>query len=182
MNLADIRKRLDRAIASGEYCAIDRNIEDSETIDCFVLGVGKECVLIQNVEDFHLDGYSIILVANIKSIYMNKFDRFRRSIMKKEGVLDNHGIEYDVDLTSIKESLRSLKQKRKLLIVALEKPEDDGFAIGKILRLNKHTMAFRAFNGLGRWEDGHLRAEYTAITRIGFDQEYIEFYSRHLRE
>ena len=162
------------------YVAIERDNLDSGNIRGFILALSNNLVLLQNVVDFHLDGYSIIRRRDITHVWHNEFERYYKKILKKEGLLDKVGLQETISLNNWPSVFHSLKRIGKNIIIEKEFPDVYKFLIGKIIRINKKHVNIRYFDANGKWERGFRYAPYEEITRVQFENEYIKVFSKYL--
>ena|SRR5688572_28635287 len=66
----------------------------------YVVDFSKSFVLLQETDDFQLDGYSIFPVRSIAEIQSKTSDRHYDRIMHLEGVTDDVSNKHKIDLTS----------------------------------------------------------------------------------
>jgi hypothetical protein len=145
-----------------------------------LLDISDKWILIQNISEFHLDGYSIIRKTDINKIRYDERDKYFEEILKKEGVDNKVSKKYKINLTNLSTIFESLKKIKLNIIVECENKKDDIFAIGKITQINKDSIAMHHFDACGKWAKKSKVIYYSKITTIGFDQEYINIFSRHL--
>ena len=87
-------------IAKKDFVKIERTVTDgSADINGFILGMCKDFLLIQQDEEFYLNGFAIIRKDEFDSIRCNKFDKAYKRILKGEGIFGaDYGIKKRINL------------------------------------------------------------------------------------
>lgn len=159
---------------------LDRDIQNTDPIHGFLLSMSHRLLLLHNLDDFHLDGYSIIRRGDISDIRYSKFERYLEKMLKAEGVCQQVGLQDQIRLDDWPSVFRSLKHIGHNVIVESEDPDIDEFAIGKIVRISKKSLTMYDFDATGRWYKESWHAPYKDITKVKFDSEYIQIFSKYL--
>lgn len=159
---------------------VQRNLEDVENVEGFVLAVGEQLVLLHVVDDFHLDGYRIIPRSHVERARHSSLERYRAAIFRAEKVLPKVGFDGDLSLSDWNAAFKSLKALAEPVIVEDEREESEEFVIGRIERVNKKSAAIRGFDALGRWDDETTRFKYEDVTSLTFGSEYVTTYTKYL--
>lgn len=147
----------------------------------YILDFSDDLVLIHESDDFKIDGYSIIPFGQIKNARFNKSDKYFDMMLKSELIANKAGIDYKVDLNNWKSAFKSLKAHNKNIIVECEQPEIDTFTIGPIEKVKSKSLDVLCFDAEGYLDDEPTSIDYASITYVGFDREYINVFSKHLR-
>ncbi len=171
---------LDKRAQARALVTLQRNLDGVETVEGFVLAVGKELVLLHVVDDFHLDGYRIVPRSQVERARHSAVERYRAAILRAEKVLGRIGIEGEIDLTDWNATFKSLKARGENVIVEDEREESEEFVIGRIERVNKKSAAIRGFDALGRWDAETTRFKYVDVTSVTFGGEYVTTFTKYL--
>jgi hypothetical protein len=147
----------------------------------FVLAVSPELVLIRNAVDFTIDGYSVIRISDITSYRSGRYERFIEKIYREEGWMGEIGESPSVDITNLRSLLHSLMGSGKNIIVECERPGDDAFYIGKPVGVTKAGVSMRCFDALGQWDSSSQQIVYDQITKVRFEEKYINIYTKYLK-
>lgn len=183
MHKTTVRKRLMKIIDTRKKVKISRPYPGEQSCHGFVLGMSKKWVLLLDFFDFTPMGYTAIRIADISSCRSGKYERKWEQMLAAEGILDQVGINYEIDLSSTHSLLESLQRRGQNLIVECECEVDsdrDAFFIGKIIKLGKRFIRFRHFDAIGNWERDVYRIPFQAITKIEFDTPYVNTFSKYL--
>lgn len=175
-------EKLQTVQAKRQYARIARSGVSQSADYHFVLDVGPKLVLLQDESSFRLDGYSIVNLADVTAVRSGRLERFSERMLKGEKIRPALP-PVRVDLTDWRTVLKSLQTSGKNLIIECEPGDEDldEFYIGRIEKLNKATVSFRHFDALGQWDDEPTTIRFRDITRVRFDERYIEVYSKHLK-
>lgn len=148
----------------------------------FILGLNSEFVLFQNCIDFVLNGYTVIKISDITSLRSSEHERLFEKILKGEGTLDEVGIPYDVNLDSWQSLLQGLKEMNKNVMIECEvgDEDEDDFFIGKLIQINQDSVSLLFFSDLGIWDDEPDVIPFDEITKVRFDEKYINVFSKYL--
>ncbi|MEW6097263.1 MAG: hypothetical protein AB1567_12200 [bacterium] len=160
---------------------IIRNTPGFYNIHGYLLDISDDWILVQNISEFHLDGYSIIRKSDVDKMRYDNRDRYFEKILRIEGVRENVSKKYEINITDLPSIFKSLKITKLNIIVECEEPKNELFVIGKITQINKNSVSMLHFDACGRWEKQSTVIYYPEITIIRFDEEYINVFSRYLK-
>ena len=74
-----------KKIKDNSFVTIER-YRNLEPLHGAVLRESSKWVLLQNIEDFRIDGYSLVHKILIKKIRQNSGDKFYQRVLDKEGI------------------------------------------------------------------------------------------------
>lgn len=148
----------------------------------YILGFSDDLLLLHASDDFKIDGYEIIPIAQIKKVRFNKSDEYFDKMMKWEKEFEKVGISYVVDLTNWKSAFESLKQKSLNVIVQCEQPELGIFVMGKIEKAEKNIIKVFDFDTEGYFDQSPTLIKYKYMTRLAFDTQYLNVFSKYTRQ
>lgn len=139
----------------------------------------EKLILVQNENDFMLDGFSIIRFKDISDISL-KGD-FYEAILQKEGLIDKKN-NPQIRLESWQTVFQDLMETRNNIIIENESISDDDFefGIGKIEKVYRNSVHIRHFDAEGRWEKYSLIIPYSKITKVTFDSRYVNVFSKYV--
>jgi hypothetical protein len=157
-----------------------------ETLHGIPLAASETLVLLQEVHEFHLDGYTVIPLKNVAALRAGAAEETIQRILVGEGVFSNAGINYDVQIDSFQDLFRSLKKAGKNVIVELlpEGPRDDmdhAFLIGRVVGMSARSVAIMHFDAVGKWSSESTVLPYDMIKWVTFDTEYVNVFSKYLQ-
>lgn len=148
----------------------------------FIIMLNSELVLLQNCDEFTLEGYTVLRMDDISSVRSNKFERFVEKILKSEGTLDEVGITYNINLDNWQSLFQSLKKANKNVIIECEVGDEakDEFFIGRLIRVNRKSVSLLYFSAVGKWDEEPTVIPFDEITTVRFDENYIKVFSKYL--
>jgi len=151
----------------------------------FPLAVSEEMVLLHEVMEFHLAGYSVMPIHEIRSVRSKKAERALERIFEAEGLMKKVGIADAPLLNDWPDLFGWFKRQSRLVQVEFfEAAEpgfsDEAFAIGRITGLSARSVAVLSFDPSGNWDSEATVAAYDNIKRVRWDTEYINIFSKYL--
>ena len=148
----------------------------------YIVDFSKDFVVIQECDDFRLLGFNILPITDFKSIRFNNNDKYYDKIMSLENEKENIGIKTKVDLSDWKNVFKSLRTNKKNVIIECENPEIGTFTIGPIKRITDKNVFIQYFNASGFLDEKLTKIEFENITKIMFDDRYIDIFSKYTKE
>ncbi len=145
----------------------------------YILGCSDDLIIVQEVDDFIVLGYIIIPKKSIKSIRYNACDKTYDNILKAEKQFEKVHLKYEIDLTNWKTTFQSVKSTGLNLTIECEKREL--FLIGILGNIKKENVYIRYFDATGILDDMDTLVFYKEITKINFDDRYVNTFSKYLK-
>lgn len=182
--MSQARARLSKLVGQPKKLLVTRGFPREPTYNGFVLGLGRDLVLLHQFHDFYPEGFTALRVADIERVRSGEHERFWERMFRGEGVMGLLGISYSVPLDEFRSLLTALKEMGKHVIIECESREtedDDNFFIGRVLALKDWSVSLLNFDPLGVWDDQPTVIAFGDITKVQFDTPYINTLSRHLR-
>ncbi len=167
-----------------KYCKVYRKVGKNsiEKTDGFIVDYSNEFLILQNVGDFFIYGYIIIPIKTIQKIRFNDCDKYFDKMCRLEGITDKIGNENKVDLSSWKSIFETIKILGFNVIIENENPDDETFDIGPIIEIDETSVTIRHFNAKGYLDEEPTKINWSLITIVKFDDNYINTFSKYLRE
>lgn len=155
----------------------------TETSNGYILDFSEELLLLHQVDDFKIDGYDVIPMAQIKKLRFNKSDKYFDKMMKWENEFEKVGINHNVDIKNWRTLFTSLKKLAMSVIVRCEAPDIDGneFTIGPIEKVGIKYISIKHFDAEGYFDNFSSSIDYPSITRVEFDTQYSNIFSKYTR-
>jgi hypothetical protein len=179
----EIKKNINKMknfVGNKKYLKIFRSLGDECYINGFVIGIGEKLVLLQSFHDFYCQGYEVLRLRDIEKVESSKTERFFECMFEREGILENIGIQYQVNLTNFELLLKSLNDIKKPVIIECEENVKNKFYIGEIVALEEKHIKFKHFNSIGQWKKKEYKIEYNLITKVQFDTPYLNTFIKYL--
>lgn len=129
-------------------------------------------------EDFLINGFRIHKVSELDKIKIR--DNISTAINEKNRILDGIDIP-DIDLSSWKETLKSLKKLKHFVIIQNEK-EAKGkqfFCLGRIKKIKKSKVIFTHYDVNGSIQD-NIEIPFDEITSITFGDRYSRTWEEYI--
>ncbi len=181
MKRSEVIEILQQAIESRHQVKIDRDKINTETIHCIPLLLGWNLLMIRFLDDFQPDGYMFLRTRDITFARSGESERFSEMILEKEGILSQLKEPSKIDLQNWGTVFKSLQALGRNIIIECEGIEEGEFYIGKIVEVNNKSVSLLYFNGVGEWDVEPTDILYEEITRVSFDNRYINIMSKYLK-
>jgi hypothetical protein len=182
--MGQTRDRLSKLVGTPKFAQITRGYPGEPSHIGFVLGLGRDLVLLHQFHDFYPEGYTALRVADVKRVRSGEHERFWEAMFRGEGLLERVGIPYEVPLDDFRSLLAALHGRGQHVIIECEDrktSEDDEFFIGRIIDLGDEAVSIRYFDSMGRWDEKPCVIDYGDITKIQFDTPYINTLTKYLK-
>lgn len=182
--MSDLQTKIAKYQAERKYCAIYRKMDKHAKYitNGYILEHNSEFVIVYEVEDFIPRGCAVIPMHYIKKVKRDGSLKYSDKIMEWEGIKDKVALDTEVDLTSFATLFKSLKKANKNIIVQNESPLIDMFVIGPIAKVTSVAIFVRFFDTKGYTNEELTRIQFTDISKVVFDDYYIEAFSKYLRK
>ena len=148
----------------------------------YILGFSDNLLLLHETDDFRIDGYAVIRMDQIKKVRFNKSDKYFNKIMQWENLSKTVGIKYHIDLNSWQSVFKSLQSHQLSVIAECEAEDIDSFTIGPITKVGKKYIYINYFDAEGYLDDEPTSIDYPSITKVAFDSEYLNIFSKYTRQ
>lgn len=167
-----------------KFSRITRDVSDDwdEISRGYFVDYSKDFVVLQETDDFKVLGFNIFPTRHISRIRYNNHDRYYDKIMAWENEKDKIGLKTKVDLTSWKTIFKTFQKKKMNVIIECEDPDIGSFTIGAVKRVTNKSVFILYFDAAGFLDDKPTRLDYEDISRIMFDDRYVDIFSKYTRE
>jgi hypothetical protein len=151
----------------------------------FAVGISEEMLLLHEVVEFHVSGYSAMPIEEIRAVRSKKAERMIEKIFQAEGWMTKVGINPMPPLNDWPDLIRWLRDSKKMVQVEFfdtQEPgyADEAFVVGKITGLSARSVAVLNFDASGQWESETTVIGYDKIKRVRWDTEYINVFAKYL--
>jgi len=148
----------------------------------YVVAASSNFIVLQETEDFALQGFCVFPMEDITTIKRNKFDKYYGQIIEWEGLQKNIGLRTNIELKNWKSVFTSLQKQKSNVIVECEHPEVDTFTIGEIEKVTDKHVYINYFDAAGYVDAEPTKLRFDDITKVVFDDQYIDIFSKYLRK
>jgi hypothetical protein len=179
-----IRDKLLDNLKKLRFTRITRKVCDDfeETSRGYVVDLSNDFVVIQETDDFKLLGFNIFPIKQIIKVRYNNHDRYYDKIMDWEKEKDFIGLKTKIDLTSWQSIFKTFQQYGMNIIVECENSEIGTFTIGSVQRVTKDAVYILYFDASGFIDAKPTRVDFKNISKIMYDNRYIDIFSKYLRK
>ena len=176
----ELLQRLRKQKESLKFVSIKRFEPSSVYNNGFIIDVSESLVMIQQFHDFYFDGFSIIRLADIRSVRCGRYEQFFKGILVKEGL--SMAPPPHVPIESMGDTLSYFLSNQATIIVESEYDDSDEFHLCKILNIDGVEIQFKQMDALGIWEQERGRMPIDRISRIELNSPYISIFEKYSRE
>lgn len=146
----------------------------------YFLQVSEKLALLYECDDFRLRSYIVIPIQQIKKIRFNKSDAFYAKIATAEGIKTGLKIKTEVDLSDWTTLFSHFKDSEEVVIIECEDDEVNHFLIGKITKIKSKSVWIHHFNARGKLDKKATKVKFKNITKITFDDRYIDVFAKYV--
>lgn len=178
-----IRQQIKSHLDKKTVCNVHRKVaeETLQRIQGYILDYSEHFVLMQMVDDFRVDGYTIFSLESISVIQYGENEKYLDKIIHWEKQTRDVSKKYDVDLTTWTSIFRTIKKTGGNVIIQNEDPADYTFDIGPIIKSTSKAVYIRYFNAAGKQDKELTKIPFSKITSMSFDTHYINVISKYIR-
>ncbi|MEE1945474.1 hypothetical protein VRU48_10165 [Pedobacter sp. KR3-3] len=164
-------------------CRIKRLVEKSthKFTYCYILDYSDDFVLVKEIAEIHPDGFRIIPIIDIVKIRNNKYDKYMDYMLESEGLKEGIKITFKIDLSNWQSIFTSLKENDLNCIIENESDKNFFFSIGPVIEVKKKSLWHIDFDPEGYLDNEPSKIKFKNITSITFDNNYINVFSKYLR-
>lgn len=177
------QKELKLHLERKQYIGILRNIGDEEEEMVFGVPVAlsKGFLVIQEVSEFFLYGYTIIPLDSIVEVRRDASDTFIEGILRQEGFMERISMKYPLDLKDWKSIFTGLHETQLAVTVQCEELGEDFFFIGQVKRVDNDAIWIHHIDSEGVLAESWDEVLFEDITKAGFDEPYANMFFKHVR-
>lgn len=179
---ASVRQDLQLALDHRQQVRLERPGMDTEHLHGIPLALGDELVLLRVVDDFRLDGYSVVRIGDVESLRSNEYERFVERVLHDRGLLADVGRVAPVPVDNWASLLAVLRESRTITIVECEAADVEEFYIGRVCTVGVDAVEVLEFSPMAEWEEEPCRIALADITRVRFLDGYSTAFLPYLSE
>lgn len=182
--MVTIKEKIQDHFEHKKYLKIIRTVSNGidKTNNGYIVDHNSKFVILQETDDFLLNGYVIVPIDAIKKIRFNKWDKYYAKMMALEGQCENVGITYNLEMSTWQSIFTTLKANNLNVIIECEDPEIDSFTIGPIIKTDSKHVFIQNFDPSGKLDSELTSIDFESITSITFADRYINVFSKYLRQ
>lgn len=176
------RQALRRARSRKESVRITRR-GDVPSVYGFPLAVSRSLVLLRNVDDFDIDGFTVLPLANLADVRSGDCERFVERVLRDEGQLRAIiSPPFPVGLDSWQDVFSALAGAGEVMIAECEDNPSESFCIGVVTGLTAGAVGIHQFDATAAWDSAPTVVPYQDITRVRFAERYTDVFARYLSD
>ncbi|MFK7933062.1 MAG: hypothetical protein AB8G22_06090 [Saprospiraceae bacterium] len=178
-----IRGEIQKLIKRKKFARVTRKYAKgrSQIERGYFLKASKELAILQECDDFQLEGSVVFPIEQIEKIRYNRNDAFYDKIVTKEGLKTQLRMNVKVDISDWVSLFTEFKENQKGVIIECESRDFSDFLIGKIVKISKKKVWIHNFNAQGRLDGKPSKIKLKNITRVTFNDRYIEVFEKYVK-
>ncbi len=182
-----MKKRIKKHIDKKELVKlflVDRDGDQLINFNGVIFAQNDEFVLMNDMFDFHFDGFVIVKKSDITEIKRTENEAFIDKIIESEGLKDQIEDKYTelgLSLSNFPEMFDYLKMKGKPVIIQDLYNGKDIFQIGPINSIEKKKVFIDYFNARGEYDLKPVSSKFKDITYVRIDSPYAEMFFKYSR-
>ena len=144
-------------------------------IDCVVHEVGAAWFLVEEITEFHFDGFALISKRSVERRRYIHFDKTLEKVLRNEGATPSKPpLSLDGSTQEIFTRVSEIDA-----LVTVEALDESRFLIGEIHRLTAARLFMKYFSADGRWFERPTGIDFSEIGRACFCNEYGRAWQRY---
>lgn len=179
-----ILEKIKNYFEAKKYITIERSVGEGLTKlnRGYIINYNINFLLLQEANNFKLEGYLLLPINQIKKIRNNRNDKYYHKIMTWQGETEKIGIHYLINIDSWQTAFADIKAREINVIIECETPSIDTFNIGPIVKTTKNKVYIQYFDAAGYIDEKPTPIDLKKISRVNFDDNYINVFSKYLRK
>jgi len=179
-----VREKIIEHYNDQKFSRITRKVgEDWDEVSRgYIVDYSDDFVVLQETDDFSVRGFNILPIKQFTKVRYNNNDKYYDKIMTWENEKDKIGLKTKADLTNWKTIFKTFQKRKMNLIIECEDPDINSFIIGPVKRVTEKKVFIHYFNAAGFFDEKPTGIKYENITKILFDDRYIDVFSKYTRE
>lgn len=147
-----------------------------EHINGFLLAFNKKLTLMQEVNEFHLDGYILFHTEDIQEIRSDEHDQFSERVLFDKGMRAQAVAGLDLDSWG---SVFSFFKENNEVIAVETNSDNEEFLLGRVLLCVEQGAELQYIDSMARSDQQPTYILYNSIHVLRFRTEYTEVYGRY---
>ena len=150
--------------------------KEAMNIHCVVHEASDEWLLVEELTEFHFDGFAIISKASIERRRYNRFDKTLEEVLRLGGAKPSKPpISIGGDNQAIFKRISDIDA-----LITVEAEDESRFLIGSIHRITTNRLFMKHFPADGKWFSRPTGIDYDEIGRVCFCDEYSTMWQKYL--
>lgn len=148
----------------------------------YIVDYSKDFVILQETDNFQILGFNILPIKDFSKVRYNKYDKYYDKIMTLENEKEKIGLKTKINLSDWSSIFKTLKKNGINVIAECENPKIGSFTIGEITKVTNKSVSIRYFDATGFLNENPTKLRFKNITKVTFNDRYIDIFSKYLRE
>ena len=174
-----MKANLERAAQASEVVRVARNRLRGAASIGVPLAVSPELILLRPEENFHLDGYEVIRLADVDQVVRGETELLTERILLGEGELPLQPPSSVPPIASWTELFAWLSSDRVLVMLECEESEPSTLFLGTVVAVASGAVALRCLDRDGTWDEEPQLFRLAEVTRLRFGDRYSVMYGKY---
>lgn len=171
----DMRKTLQKAWSEGAFI---RLVLEDGAHDGFILSVGSELALVQEIHEWQDAGALVVPIDLVTTCEVSEYAEDQLKILDFNSVKRTKRYGW-VRINSFSELFKSLKYKEKFVVLSAG---DDTADVGLVDTIEDELVVLKAIDPGGNWLPDEIEWPYDDITLVQFDDSYSRTLQRYVEK
>lgn len=146
----------------------------------FVLNVIEDCVLMLEVEDFHVQGFALYKIERFTNIRNVDYDKYMAYMIEQEKLIQKYDLFAYDNFKSVRELYQYLQVNNETVVAQNESIKHYDFLIGTIRKIGKKKLQINHFNACGVLTKPY-KIRFDRIEILKFKDHYAENFKKYVQ-
>lgn len=169
-----VREDLQKAQSAGHFVSL--RLEDDTAHDGFVLNLGSDLVLLQEIYEWQDAGALIVPIHRVTACEVSDYAEDQLKILDFNSVRPTKRYGW-MRINSLQDVFKSLKFKEKFVVLSAG---DDTAEVGLVDTVEDDCVVIKAVDPDGNWLPDEVEWPYEDISLIQFDDSYSRVLQRYV--
>lgn len=171
------------ALKRRESVKISRREHEDVGVYGFPLAVSAQLVLLREVRDFDVDGFTVLRLADIVAVRSGASERFVERALRDSGELATaRPGRRPLTIGTWKDVFQALAATAEVVTVECEPTEEDEFLVGKVVGLSPDAVGIHHFDSTAVWDSSPIVVPFGAVRRVSFGTRYTRVFARYVSD
>lgn len=169
-----VREDLQKTHSTGRFISL--RLEDDTAHDGFVLNIGSDLVLLQEIYEWQDAGALIVPIHRVTACEVSDYAEDQLKILDFNSVRPTKRYGW-MRINSLQDVFKSLKFKEKFVVLSAG---DDTAEVGLVDTVEDDCVVIKAVDPGGNWLPDEVEWPYEDISLIQFDDSYSRVLQRYV--
>jgi hypothetical protein len=174
------KRALRHALARRQFVKISRRGDAGVGVYGFPLAVGPRLVLLHEVKDFDVDGFTVLLLADITGVRSGDSERFVERALRDSGELAGaRPGRRALQIGEWKDVFAALGATGEIVMIEGDPSAAEEFFVGKVVGLTQDAVGFHHVDAMAVWDPEPIVIPFTSVRQVWFGTRYTRVFARY---